>query len=310
MDHDNNNNGNENKRTRNNSNNATNGLSDSSLLEKKRLAFGSDASLQQDNTVDNVNEEEEEEEGYDSEDLEAVKRLALGLDYGDGMEEPALDENVQSMKRVRSNNNNNNNNNNNENPATRDEDEDEEIPGPPRTIFPGAYRMAGDTTVVRDDDEYTESQYSTATTNQQADDTVNAMLVQDAEVEPTPSNDHDERMQDIPEAPPAPQAIIVKAQKLEKKPWYKVRRIQVVIAIALLVIVAVVAGVVLAVELTRRNNPPPPPPNDNNGGGGGGDNNGGGGGSGGGGGRGGKRTLALQSNQLTRRRRRRLRGAG
>jgi len=131
-----------------------------------------------------------------------------------------------------------------------------------RQRYPGAYRMSGSQIVMRtEDDDLSQSRNeegSSATKNE--DDPINATLVEDATVEPIQSPSSLEMGASDNDASP----VLVTAEKIQKKPWYKVRRIQVVIFIALIVVVGVVIGVVFGVQALQKRGPPPPRSHNNN----------------------------------------------
>jgi len=162
-------------------------------------------------------------------------------------------------------------------------EDDPPPPPPPARIYPGAYHVDGMDAGSRrrtqnnhDDNDASPSRGRSDSENQVV---LNATLV---ETEEEIQEAQTERKQPpVERSSPSPPPVLVQAQKVQKKPWYKVRRIQAVILIALLILIGLVTGLVIGLQAARRSERPPPPPKNNNGKDGGGESGGGGRGSGG-----------------------------
>ena len=161
--------------------------------------------------------------------------------------------------------------------------------------YPGAYRFRGSqqqqqsTLSSEDYDHHQEETRSGADGPVQNGDTpgaIQATLIEDASVTPFPSTvmddvhrittpasgSHDHDDVDNNNNNDNNNMVLVEASTLRKKPWYKVKRIRVVLAVTFLVLIGVVVGVVYGVRAAISDGPPPPKGgrdgNNNDGGGG------------------------------------------
>mmetsp|Transcript_19006 Transcript_19006/g.44271 ORF Transcript_19006/g.44271 Transcript_19006/m.44271 type:complete len:425 (-) Transcript_19006:522-1796(-) len=116
--------------------------------------------------------------------------------------------------------------------------------------YPGAYRVLGIRGGEQDDDDgntFVTDHVDDNNNDEESASPVNATLVPDAEVDVAKPKE--------PQQPPSPitRVPMVQATAMTKKPWYRVRRVQVILAISLLVVIllAVIGAIFIFPNMKR-----------------------------------------------------------